>query len=224
MEKAAPSARSQDAGNGGQRGIQIIDVRQPVIAGNAVEYLAFKRPRRGGVHAQARDAERLLVLGPCLVQQRVGDVNPYDARAAAGALEQLGLARRRDRALASRERHRLGRATLQSRDRWFGYMNQYAELSANTRPGARGLQLPPQLAVGNPPEDTPATGDRGFTGRGQGVNATPLSNPGMNGSDLTPPKWNPLGVWPGCCRLVGGQAAEEPCPAPTNRPARATRC
>ena len=36
----------------------------------------------------------------------------------------------------------------------FGYMNQYAELSANTRRGARGLLLPPKLAVGNPPEDT----------------------------------------------------------------------
>jgi len=36
----------------------------------------------------------------------------------------------------------------------FGYLNQYAELSANTRRGARGLLLPPKLAVGNPPEDS----------------------------------------------------------------------
>src|SRR5215813_12056439 len=35
----------------------------------------------------------------------------------------------------------------------FGYVNQYAELSANTRRGARGLLLPPKLAVGNSPED-----------------------------------------------------------------------
>jgi len=41
----------------------------------------------------------------------------------------------------------------------FGYMAQYAELSANTRRGARGLLLPPKVAVGNAHEDSllPAT-------------------------------------------------------------------
>ena len=64
----------------------------------------------------------------------------------------------------------------------FGYLNQYAELSAHTRRGARGLLLPPKLAVGNPPEDALLAGtvaevvalnlrppeavfDRGFTAK-----------------------------------------------------------
>ncbi len=35
----------------------------------------------------------------------------------------------------------------------FGYVTQYAELTPNTRPGARGLLVPPTLAIGNPHED-----------------------------------------------------------------------
>lgn len=35
----------------------------------------------------------------------------------------------------------------------FGYMTQYAELTANTRPGARGLLVPPTLAIGSANED-----------------------------------------------------------------------
>jgi IS5 family transposase len=36
----------------------------------------------------------------------------------------------------------------------FGYMTQYTELTANTRRGARGLLVPPKIAVGNAHEDT----------------------------------------------------------------------
>jgi IS5 family transposase len=36
----------------------------------------------------------------------------------------------------------------------FGQMNQYAELTANTRRGARGLLVPPTLAIGSAHEDT----------------------------------------------------------------------
>lgn len=36
----------------------------------------------------------------------------------------------------------------------FGQMSQYAELSAHTRRGARGLLVPPTLAIGNAHEDT----------------------------------------------------------------------
>lgn len=36
----------------------------------------------------------------------------------------------------------------------FGQMTQYAELTANTRRGARGLLVPPTLAIGNAHEDT----------------------------------------------------------------------
>src|SRR5207249_596711 len=36
----------------------------------------------------------------------------------------------------------------------FGYTTQYTELSANTRRGARGLLVPPKLAIGNAHEDT----------------------------------------------------------------------
>lgn len=36
----------------------------------------------------------------------------------------------------------------------FGYLTQYTELTANTRRGARGLLVPPKMAIGNPPEDT----------------------------------------------------------------------
>lgn len=41
----------------------------------------------------------------------------------------------------------------------FGYTAQYAELTPNTRRGARGLLVPPKVAVGNAPEDSllPAT-------------------------------------------------------------------
>jgi len=35
----------------------------------------------------------------------------------------------------------------------FGYLTQYTELTANTRRGARGLLVPPKMAIGNPPED-----------------------------------------------------------------------
>jgi IS5 family transposase len=64
----------------------------------------------------------------------------------------------------------------------FGYTTQYAELTANTRRGARGLLLPPKLGLGNAHEDTMLPGtvaevmaldlrpleavfDRGFTTR-----------------------------------------------------------
>ncbi|HXM58580.1 MAG TPA: transposase [Candidatus Dormibacteraeota bacterium] len=36
----------------------------------------------------------------------------------------------------------------------FGYTTQYTELTANTRRGARGLLVPPKMAIGNPHEDT----------------------------------------------------------------------
>jgi IS5 family transposase len=36
----------------------------------------------------------------------------------------------------------------------FGYVTQLAELTENTRPGARGLILPPQSKLGNPAENT----------------------------------------------------------------------
>jgi IS5 family transposase len=36
----------------------------------------------------------------------------------------------------------------------FGYVTQLCELTSNTKPGARGLILPPQTAAGNPSEDT----------------------------------------------------------------------
>ncbi len=35
----------------------------------------------------------------------------------------------------------------------FGHVTQYAELTPNTRHGARGLLMPPTVAMGNPPED-----------------------------------------------------------------------
>ena len=41
----------------------------------------------------------------------------------------------------------------------FGYVDQLCEITANTKPGARGFILPPQSQIGNPAEDTllPAT-------------------------------------------------------------------
>jgi IS5 family transposase len=41
----------------------------------------------------------------------------------------------------------------------FGYVDQLCEITANTKPGARGFILPPQSQIGNPTEDTllPAT-------------------------------------------------------------------
>lgn len=36
----------------------------------------------------------------------------------------------------------------------FGHVIQYAELTPNTRPGARGLLVPPTSVIGNPQEDT----------------------------------------------------------------------
>ena len=41
----------------------------------------------------------------------------------------------------------------------FGYVDQLCEITANTKPGARGFILPPSSQIGNPAEDTllPAT-------------------------------------------------------------------
>ena len=41
----------------------------------------------------------------------------------------------------------------------FGYVDQLCEITANTKPGARGFILPPVSQIGNPAEDTlvPAT-------------------------------------------------------------------
>ena len=36
----------------------------------------------------------------------------------------------------------------------FGYVDQLCEITANTKPGARGFILPPQSLIGNPAEDT----------------------------------------------------------------------
>ena len=36
----------------------------------------------------------------------------------------------------------------------FGYVDQLCEITANTKPGARGFILPPQSQSGNPAEDT----------------------------------------------------------------------
>jgi IS5 family transposase len=36
----------------------------------------------------------------------------------------------------------------------FGYVDQLCEITANTKPGARGFILPPQSQIGNPTEDT----------------------------------------------------------------------
>jgi transposase, IS5 family len=36
----------------------------------------------------------------------------------------------------------------------FGYVDQLCEITANTKPGARGFILPPQSQIGNPGEDT----------------------------------------------------------------------
>ena len=36
----------------------------------------------------------------------------------------------------------------------FGYVDQLCEITANTKPGARGFILPPSSQIGNPAEDT----------------------------------------------------------------------
>ena len=75
----------------------------------------------------------------------------------------------------------------------FGCMTQYAELCANTRRGARGLLVPPSLAIGNAHEDillpetvaevlaldlrpAEAVFDRGFTSKATAAAVAPLGS------------------------------------------------
>ena len=77
-----PTARSEDACNGGDRTIEIVDVGQPMIAGDTVEGLSGESPTRCGVHIQICDAERLLDFGrACPVEQNLGDVDAGDSGA-----------------------------------------------------------------------------------------------------------------------------------------------
>ena len=52
----------------------------------------------------------------------------------------------------------------------FGYVDQICEITANTKPGARGFILPPTSEIGNPTEDTllPDTAEPSSSGWGSG--------------------------------------------------------
>ena len=79
-----PSVRSEDASNCSDRTIEIVDVRQPMIAGDTVEGLSGQSPTRCGVHIQIRDAERVSDFGRARpVEQNLGDVDAGDSGATA---------------------------------------------------------------------------------------------------------------------------------------------
>lgn len=120
------------------------------------------------VRASLREAERLLVAARRSRSVGIGVSRRQRAKAIARLDEVIGLARR----VCERVQLRFAGKKIQNRlvslfdvdarpirrgklakPNEFGYLVQYAEVTANTKPGARGLLVPPPLEAGSTPEN-----------------------------------------------------------------------
>ncbi len=120
------------------------------------------------VRASAREAERLLVAARRSRSVGIGISRRQRARAIARLEEVIGLARRvceqvelrfagkkiesRLVSLFDTDARPIRRGKL-AKPNEFGYLVQYAEVTAGTKPGARGLIVPPPLEAGSTPEN-----------------------------------------------------------------------
>lgn len=126
------------------------------------------------MRASTREAERLLEAARRSRSIGVGVSRRRRAKAIARLEEVIGLARRVDEQVKLRftgkkinnrlvslfdiDARPIRRGKL-AKPNEFGYVVQYAEVTANTQPGARGLIVVPKLEAGSTPENTllPAT-------------------------------------------------------------------
>lgn len=120
------------------------------------------------VRASANEAERLLMAARRSRSVGLGVSRRQRAKAIARLEEVIGLARRiceqvQLRFAAKKIENRLVslfdtdarpiRRGKLAKPNEFGYLVQYAEVTANTKPGARGLLVPPPLEAGSTPEN-----------------------------------------------------------------------
>lgn len=125
--------------------------------------------------ASTREAERLLAAARR--SRSIGAVSRRERAKAIAALEEvIGLARRVGEQIKLRfagkkienrlvslfdvDARPIRRGKL-AKPNEFGYLAQYAEVTANTKPGARGLLVPPPLEAGSTPENTLLPGTAG---------------------------------------------------------------
>ena len=83
-----PAAHVQDAGNGGEQAVEVIDIGQPVVTGDALETLPSQDGAVRRVGLDIGDAKRLMRFSRLrLGQERCGNIDPGNPRSPAGELQ-----------------------------------------------------------------------------------------------------------------------------------------